>query len=68
MYKLDKDNIMKEFVRVVGGIEIPQVALYNKRRVSEAEVNEVMQSLSCGSKNVIIIDKQQFGNVFVADE
>ena len=67
--KFDSENIMLiEFVKAYGDTEIPMVALFNKTKVSEAEVHAAIDTYGIGEpQNIIIISKSQFESVFMRE-
>lgn len=64
---IDMENVMMaEFKKKLGnGFNVEMVALFNKKRISEEEVVELIQQESHNA-NVIIMEKQQYTNVFKA--
>lgn len=65
---LDKENVVKiEFTKYIGDHAFEVVVLFNKRRISEDEVNDIIKTGSYHPQ-VIVMDKPQFMNVFVADD
>lgn len=64
---LDKENLMRiEFQKKIAGVySVEMLALYNLKRIAEEEVREVIKTESY-NPNVIIVEKLQFENVFIA--
>lgn len=64
---LDKENLMRiEFTKKIAGVHsVEMVALYNKQRITEEEVRELIE-MDSYNPNVIITEKRQFENVFIA--
>lgn len=62
---IDKDNVMKiEYtVKIAGVHDLEKIALYNKNRITQKEVKNLIDNGEY-SPHVIIIDRQQFDNVF----
>ena len=62
----NKEDIMRiDYVEKLSVLEIEKVALYNKNKITEEEVLEVIKLHGIGyNPNVILIDKEQFENVF----
>lgn len=64
----DKENLVRiDFTKRIGDFKFEMVALYNKQRISEEKIRELIES-GTYDKNVIVIDKQQFENVFLTEE
>lgn len=64
---INKENLMRiEFTRKIAGIHsIEMVALYNQKKISENEVQKVIEANEY-HPHVIIVEKKQFENVFIA--
>jgi hypothetical protein len=64
----DKDNIMRiDFVNTYGSTyKVDMTALFNKTKISESEVQKIIEvsSIAGNNPNVIIITKEQYENVF----
>jgi hypothetical protein len=63
---MDKENIMLiEYTKNIGsGIgKIPMVAIFNKSKISERDVKEVIK-YDIYNENVIKVEKQEYENVF----
>ena len=63
----DKENLMRiEYTnKFAGKHSVEMVALYNKKRISEKEVKDVIQT-EMYNPYVIIIEKEKFEKVFIA--
>ena len=62
----NKEDIMRiDYVEKLSTLETEKVALYNKNKITEEEVWEVIKLHGIVyNPNVILIDKEQFENVF----
>lgn len=61
---MDKENIMViEYMDNYGSCDFEMVAIYNREKISEEKVVELIKSNSQNS-NVIKIDKMQYENIF----
>lgn len=62
---IDMENVMMaEFTKKLGnGFEVEMVALFNKKRISNEEVVDLIQQESHNAY-VVIMEKQQYANVF----
>ena len=66
----DKENIMRiDFTHKWGNIEMKMVALFNKNKITESEVNDIIEMKPIGEyDNVIVISESQFNNVFLKND
>jgi hypothetical protein len=60
------DNIMRiDFVERLAGIEIENIALFNKNNTTDQEAQKAIDLHGMGNNpKVIIISKEQFNNIF----
>ena len=62
-----KNISMIEYTQVIGEHKFKYVALFNDTRTTEQEARHVIKTNTLGSKDVIIISKEQYINVFMSD-